>query len=90
MDEIVTKGDILNGSVPKKVVHYSRLMYCVVGESAECVPVNHSNSILGQTARNGELCFTSIVRNYDEKTGVFETVYSIYKPEPSTDYYTFN
>jgi hypothetical protein len=90
MNEIVTKGDILSGRIPKRVVYYSRLIYCVIGESAECFPVNHTNSIMGQHVRNGDFCSTSVVLAYDEVTGEFETVYSFYKPEPPTDCYTFN
>jgi len=64
----------------KKVVHYSRLVFCQVGWGARVVPVDHTNHELGQHATNGELNTTSTVLFYDPSTGEFETKNSIYKP----------
>lgn len=60
----------------KKVVHYSRLDYIQVGESADVVPVDHTSCLVD----NGRVAYTTIVESYDPVTGVFETKNTIYKP----------
>lgn len=64
----------------KQIVKYSQLRFCRVGCSANVTPMNHTNPIFGQDVENGFPCTTSDVISFNEDTGVFETMNTIYVP----------
>lgn len=64
----------------KKTVHYSEVLMdneIVVGRRVWVIPTDHPDT---WNVTNGTPCLTSQVVNYDEATGVFETLYSVYVP----------
>lgn len=71
---VVKKEKRLKSS-DKALVAYSQLSYCEIGERAIVIPLNHWNTLM---VENGQPATTSRVISYNEKTGVFETFYSIY------------
>jgi hypothetical protein len=74
----------------KPVVMYSRLLFCEIGVSAAVVPINHGNTVMGQGAVNGEVRDTSRVVAYDEATGWFETLHTLYCPAQFNVAHSFN
>lgn len=64
----------------KPVVHYIDPLYIEVGQRATVTPVNHTNPLPNQFVINGQIAHTSRVLAYDQTTGVFETLNTIYKP----------
>ena len=62
----------------KQIVHYTPTDhdYIKVGDSANVYPTDHTSFLVS----NSRICHTSQVLSYDEVTGVFETLNSIYKP----------
>ena len=62
----------------KPVVHYTptTVDFIKVGHSASVYPTDHTSYLVS----NRHVCHTSNVLSYDEVTGVFETLNSIYKP----------
>jgi hypothetical protein len=63
----------------KQIVFYSAIDYCVVGQSAHCVTVNHPKL---NRADNGDWVFTSPVVQILEPGArpMFETWNSLYSP----------
>lgn len=66
----------------KKVVEYSSAQRIIPGLSAFVVAVNHPDEA---RVTNGELVITSTVTAYDETTGIFETLNTVYVPQGTTD-----
>jgi hypothetical protein len=71
----------------KPIVHYSKLLYCEVGERAQVVPVDHTNHARGQYAINGRMNVTTKVLAYDSITGEFETENTVYVKEAEWQIY---
>jgi hypothetical protein len=65
--------------MPKPVVHYDPDKYVniQVGYSAFVTPFDHP----GEDVSNTKTVITSPVRTYDQSTGEFETLNTIYKPK---------
>lgn len=63
----------------KPIVHYRPNVadYIRVGEVALVCPTDHWSYLVSNTA----LVHTSKVLHYDNATGVFETLNTVYKPE---------
>jgi hypothetical protein len=63
----------------KKIVHYDRNkeVFIQVGHSAFVTPIDHPDS---ERVTNTYTAQTSRVVNYDEATGEFETMNTLYKP----------
>ncbi len=60
----------------KKVVTYSQLVYCEKGGQALVIPTNHPDC---RNVANERPARTSEVLRYDEATGEFETLNTIYR-----------
>lgn len=76
---------ILENAQDKQVVKYSSVTFPsaviagldVVGTSAYVVPVDHPSIWV----TNGKVATTSPIVEYDETTGIFETLNTVYVPE---------
>lgn len=64
-------------STNKKIVRYSQLLYCKVGDSALVIPVDHPDAAY---VSNEDIARTSTVVSYDEVTEQFETLNTLYVP----------
>ncbi len=72
------KMDMQSNSQNKPVVHYINLGVPIqVGERAVVQPVDHPSSEVS----NKHPVLTTVVRAFDEVTGIFETNNHIYHPE---------
>lgn len=62
----------------KRIVHYKPCLDDVImlGHSALVYPVDHPSMFVS----NRVVCHTSKVVHIDDKTGVFETLNTVYKP----------
>lgn len=63
----------------KKVVHYLKLHHAQVGSPAVIEPFDHPDK---ERVTNAQVTLTSTVERLDEKTGEFETEFSLYRPLP--------
>jgi hypothetical protein len=69
----------------KPTVYYIPPAQAAWGGRAWLVPVNHTNPIDGQCARNWHGAYTSPVVSWDEKTGRIETRNTVYLPLVTLD-----
>jgi len=66
----------------KPTVHYDATKFVAItlGGSAFVHPVDHPNHIVGHAVSNTKIVKTSKVVFYNETTGEFETLNTLYKP----------
>ena len=64
-----------SGPAPKKTVHYSSAIQIKVGSPAYVFPIDHSDAV---NVSNKKMVLTSPVIAYNEHTGMFITMNTIY------------